>query len=231
MSAIAPDGVSFENWIGRSPLSASPSTPAIPTAPTTLGKVVIPARIRRRDSDSQFYRCAEAIALGSEANGTARPAPPNALISHDVEKRPTTAKSSPDRIRTFGRCLGEQNGIATPRYSLTGLTEALESEETTGVWFERERVYGCPRRTSVARTAPRPGGRAAPGLESVSPQAAPAPATSAFAREIGGGSGLVNENEFRRIEIKLPREPFPASTCTSARCCSSACAVFLKVIS
>ena len=29
------------------------------------------------------------------------------------------------------------------------------------------------------------------------PQAAPAPATSAFAREIGGGSGLVNENEFR----------------------------------
>ena len=42
------------------------------------------------------------------------------------------------------------------------------------------------------------------------PQAAPAPATSAFAREIGGGSGLVNENEFRRIEIELPREPFPA---------------------
>ena len=27
----------------------------------------------------------------------------------------------------------------------------------------------------------------------------------------GGGSGLVNENEFRRIEIELPREPFPAS--------------------
>ena len=43
------------------------------------------------------------------------------------------------------------------------------------------------------------------------PQAAPAPATSAFAREIGGGSGLVNEKEFRRIEIELPREPFPAS--------------------
>jgi len=40
----------------------------------------------------------------------------------------------------------------------------------------------------------------------------PAPATSAFAREIGGGSGLVNEYEFRRIEIELPREPFPAST-------------------
>jgi hypothetical protein len=36
------------------------------------------------------------------------------------------------------------------------------------------------------------------------PQAAPAPATSAFAREIGGGSGLVNENEFRRIEIQPP---------------------------
>ena len=31
-------------------------------------------------------------------------------------------------------------------------------------------------------------------------------------RELGGGSGLVNENEFRRIEIELPREPFPAST-------------------
>ena len=43
------------------------------------------------------------------------------------------------------------------------------------------------------------------------PQAAPAPATSAFAREICGGSRLVNENEFRRIEIELPREPLPAS--------------------
>src|SRR5208337_1828913 len=73
-------------------------------------------------------------------------------------------EESPDRIRTFGLCLGEQNGIAAPRYSLT---EALESEETTGVWFERERVYGCPRRTSVARTALRPGGRAAPGLASM----------------------------------------------------------------
>src|SRR5208337_1110191 len=71
---------------------------------------------------------------------------------------------APDRIRTFGLCLGEKNGIAAPRYSLT---EALESEETTGVWFERERVYGCPRRTSVARTALRPGGRAAPGLASM----------------------------------------------------------------
>jgi len=43
-------------------------------------------------------------------------------------------------------------------------------------------------------------------------QAAPAPATSVFAREIGGGSCLVNENELRRIEIELPGEPFPAST-------------------
>ena len=42
-------------------------------------------------------------------------------------------------------------------------------------------------------------------------QAAPAPATSAFAREICGGSRLVNENEFCRIEIELPREPLPAS--------------------
>ena len=42
-------------------------------------------------------------------------------------------------------------------------------------------------------------------------QAATAPATSAFAREICGGSCLVNENELRRIEIELPREPFPAS--------------------
>ena len=79
----------------------------------------------------------------------------------DVSGRVPDAR--PDRIRTFGLCLREQNGIAAPRYSLT---EALESEETTGVWFERERVYGCPRRTSVARTALRPGGRAAPGLES-----------------------------------------------------------------
>jgi hypothetical protein len=43
------------------------------------------------------------------------------------------------------------------------------------------------------------------------PQAASAPATSAFARKICGSSCLVNENEFRRIEIELPREPFPAS--------------------
>ena len=42
------------------------------------------------------------------------------------------------------------------------------------------------------------------------PQPASAPATSAFAREIGGSSCLVNENEFRRIEIELSREPFPA---------------------
>ena len=43
-------------------------------------------------------------------------------------------------------------------------------------------------------------------------QAAPAPATSVFAREIGGRSRLVNENKFRRIEIELPCEPLPAST-------------------
>ena len=43
------------------------------------------------------------------------------------------------------------------------------------------------------------------------PQPAPAPATSAFAREICGSSRLVNENEFRRIEIELPCEPLPAS--------------------
>ena len=71
-----------------------------------------------------------------------------------------------DKDRTFGLCLGEQNGIAAPRYSLT---EALEGEETTGVGFERERVYGCPRRTSAARTALRPGGRAAPGSKNEGP--------------------------------------------------------------
>ena len=43
-------------------------------------------------------------------------------------------------------------------------------------------------------------------------QPVPAPATSAFAREVCGGSRLVNENEFPRIEIELPREPLPAST-------------------
>ncbi len=43
------------------------------------------------------------------------------------------------------------------------------------------------------------------------PQPAPALAASVFAREIGGGSCFVNENEFRRIEIELPCEPLPAS--------------------
>jgi hypothetical protein len=43
-------------------------------------------------------------------------------------------------------------------------------------------------------------------------QAAPAPATPAFARKIRGGSCFVNENEFRRIEIELPGEPFPPPT-------------------
>jgi len=40
-------------------------------------------------------------------------------------------------------------------------------------------------------------------------------------------TSLVNENEFRRIEVELPREPFPTPTLHSARCCSSACAVVL----
>ena len=37
------------------------------------------------------------------------------------------------------------------------------------------------------------------------------PATSAFAREIGGGAGLVNENELPGIEIGLARKPCEAA--------------------
>ena len=36
------------------------------------------------------------------------------------------------------------------------------------------------------------------------------PATSAFAREIGGGAGLVDENELPGIEIGLARKPCEA---------------------
>jgi hypothetical protein len=41
-------------------------------------------------------------------------------------------------------------------------------------------------------------------------QPPPAPATSAFSREICGSSRLVDENKFPWIKIELPREPFPA---------------------
>jgi len=37
-----------------------------------------------------------------------------------------------------------------------------------------------------------------------------APAASAFAREIGGSAGLVDEDKFFGIEIELGSEPFPA---------------------
>ena len=36
------------------------------------------------------------------------------------------------------------------------------------------------------------------------------PAASAFARQIGGSPGLIDENESRRIEVGLPGEPVPA---------------------
>ena len=35
------------------------------------------------------------------------------------------------------------------------------------------------------------------------------PATSPFARQIGGSAGLIEEDEFRGIEIELPSEPSP----------------------
>jgi hypothetical protein len=41
-------------------------------------------------------------------------------------------------------------------------------------------------------------------------QALPPPAASAFARQIGGSPGLIDEKEFRRIEVSLPCEPVPA---------------------
>ena len=41
-------------------------------------------------------------------------------------------------------------------------------------------------------------------------QPSPSPAASAFARQIGGSAGLIDENEFQRIEVGLPGEPVPA---------------------
>ena len=41
-------------------------------------------------------------------------------------------------------------------------------------------------------------------------QPSSSPAASSFARQIGGGSCFVDENEFRRIKIELPGEPFLA---------------------
>ena len=52
------------------------------------------------------------------------------------------------------------------------------------------------------------------------------PATSAFARQIGKGAGLINENELSGIEVGLARKPCEAPLNTSGRCCSAACALF-----
>ena len=41
-------------------------------------------------------------------------------------------------------------------------------------------------------------------------QTSPSPAASVFARQIGGSAGLIDENEFQRIEVGLPGEPVPA---------------------
>ena len=41
-------------------------------------------------------------------------------------------------------------------------------------------------------------------------QPSSAPATSAFAGQIGGSSSLVDENKSQRIEVGLPGEPVPA---------------------
>ena len=61
-------------------------------------------------------------------------------------------------------------------------------------------------------------------------QASSSPAASIFARQIGGSAGLIDENEFQRIEVGLPGEPFRRCCRTSARCCSSACAVFFLTV-
>ena len=41
-------------------------------------------------------------------------------------------------------------------------------------------------------------------------QTSPSPAASVFARQIGGSAGLIDKNEFQRIEVCLPGEPVPA---------------------
>jgi hypothetical protein len=42
-------------------------------------------------------------------------------------------------------------------------------------------------------------------------QSTPAPAASAFARQIGRGAGFVDEEELRRVEIRLSLEPIEAA--------------------
>jgi hypothetical protein len=60
--------------------------------------------------------------------------------------------------------LGPLCESAAQRHSLT---EAFESEERTGVWFEEERVCGRPRAEIDQRTTLRPDDRSDPGLVSV----------------------------------------------------------------
>ena len=65
------------------------------------------------------------------------------------------------------------------------------------------------------------------GAQALSP-----PAASAFARQIGGSPGLVDENESRRIEVGLPGEPVPALLQdVRALLLLGVCGLFLTVIS
>ncbi len=51
---------------------------------------------------------------------------------------------------------------------------------------------------------------------------------SAQPRYLGGGTGLIDEDKPRRIQVELLLEPTSRAAATSGRCCSAACAVFFE---
>ena len=169
---------SFSTHRTPSLLNTAAQPPGVPSRPATctISGSLAPSPESTSDDGKygRYWRCSQAgcrfhsarrargVRDGRRAVNPSSPVRTRAAREARSPPQGAFLMRGPTGFRTFGLCLREQNGIAAPRYSLT---EALESEETTGVWFERERVYGCPRRTSVARTALRPGGRAAPGLE------------------------------------------------------------------
>ena len=73
----------------------------------------------------------------------------------------------PDRIRTCGLCL--RGAAARPDRGLRDIVDPVvsDSEERTGIRFEKERVYGYSDGAKRCRQTLSPGGRADPGLASV----------------------------------------------------------------
>jgi hypothetical protein len=60
------------------------------------------------------------------------------------------------------------------------------------------------------------------------PQPSPSPAASAFARQICGSSGFVDENEPSRIKVELRSKPLWRFFKTSVRCCARHAQTFFE---